>query len=239
MTGPVSLALSVITEIIPSKLPHWPFWIVAGLCVLVACFRAWNDEHNAHEALEKRIAGFPNLVLASNGFRVVGRTVVIEPTSRFPVDDELIRTLIAAFVVSLKFVNEPRSCTEESIANAVTAVVTVYDADSGQSLSQCPGRWIPEQGDINLSEVSPKTVDFPIGGTNTLGVVLKLHTNDQCYAFDPNPSWHPHGPITAINASEFRALIRLRCPYFDRTWTVRFRDLGHKRGLKALPIQES
>jgi hypothetical protein len=238
MSGGASILLTVLGTVLPAKVPHWAFWIAAGLCLLVACFRAWSGEHEAREALEKRIAGFPNLVLEQNGFRVGSRIIVRHSSPRCSPEDQ-VKHYASAFVASLTFTNDPKSPTDESVANSVTASVAIHDADSGRLLCSCPGRWIPEHGDIYLSEEATKAVDFSIGGRNVLGITLKLPPDYQCFAFDQNPCWHPALPDRSLSGSEFRAVVRLRCPYFDRTWTVRFRDLGYKKGLKALPIQES
>jgi hypothetical protein len=236
MSGIASILLSVLAAVGPTKLPHWAFWLAAGFCLLLACFRVWTGERREREALEKRVEGFPNLILISDGFRITKRILLTEPSPRSPAANGTTRKLVAAVVASLTFANEPKSYTEESVAKGVTALVTIRDAGSDQILSQCAGRWIPEAGDISLSEEGLRTADFLIGGTHTLGIAMKLFTDYQCYAFDPNPCWYPNQPAVAIKASEFRAVIRLRCPYFDRSWTVRFRDLGHKKGLKALSI---
>jgi len=238
MSGGASILLTVLATVLPTKVPHWVFWIAASLCLLVACFRAWSAEHEACEALEKRIAGFPNLVLEPNGFRMTRRIIVTDSSPRRP-PGERTRHYASAFVASLTFVNDPKSPTDESVAKSVTASVAIHDADTGRHLSNCPGRWIPQYGDIYLSEEAAKTVDFSIGGRNMLGIAMKLPPDYECFPFDQNPCWHPDLPSQSLVGSEFRAVIRLRCPYFDRTWTVPFRDLGHKKGLKALPIQES
>ena len=55
LSGIASVVLSAIGASRRTGLPSWTFWVAAGICFLIASFRAWLKEHQALEAANAEI----------------------------------------------------------------------------------------------------------------------------------------------------------------------------------------
>jgi len=233
MVGAISIILRFIgIWIWPDRpAPAWPLYAACSACFVLACFAVWAKEHKEKhaavadlEALKAKMRTFPRLIAANEdvstqicGFQ--SETAYVSPSWQY---------------LSVRFVNDPIGPTPESIALHVVCEVKFFDSDTSAFLYETSGRWMdsipPRPG-----SVGPESVDFSIGQSRTLCVALKPIADSVCHAVS-NGTWTDR-EFHRIAATEIVARIRLRCPYFHQTWSLRFSNLGEKRGLKFLEFR--
>lgn len=212
-------------------LPPWLFFVAAAFCFAVACFRVWEKEHMKElgtraelEALQVKMRGFPRLVATKED--------VSTPISGF--HSETAKGSPTWEYLCIRFRNDPNNPTPESVALHVFSVIKFFDSDTSTFLYEVSGRWM-DSIPPRLGSVGPESVDFDIGQTRTLCIAVKPIGDSVCHTVSKG-TWSERESYW-MTATEIVASIRLRCPYFDRTWSLRFRNLGERRGLKVLEFR--
>src|SRR2546423_3001731 len=57
MSGAVSLGMTIALRARGKEPKDKVFWSIAALCLLVACFLAWRDEHSVNDKARQELAG--------------------------------------------------------------------------------------------------------------------------------------------------------------------------------------
>lgn len=266
--GSGAVMLTVIAIILHlQSIPVWAFWLTAAACGLVSSYRVWSCEHSAVEALEARISGFPLLEFIPNSLRS-WMGIVSANFKDAPVRDagstsiETTGAVQTGFVISVAFKNNPKKVTAESVARGVVCEIKFYDAETGNFIRQTTGRWslvnpnpeheqwpppratgfrIPMVETI-ITNKGEAAIDLLYGQDATLYVAFWGFSEDKFYAFDNTPVRYPELSELALIGHHLRAIIRLRCPYFDQSWQVDFKSPEQNEkiklvGVKKLPSQ--
>jgi hypothetical protein len=136
----------------------------------------------------------------------------------------------------VRFRNDPTSPTTDSVARQVVSEIKYFDVDTSDFVGQASGRWadsIPP----SISSDAPELVDFASGQAKHLLVAVKPLEGSLCYAVGPGKWSKGERVWWFLTAPAVIARIRLRCPYFDQTWSLRFRNLGEGLGLKVFEFR--
>jgi hypothetical protein len=187
--------------------------------------------------LELRLHGLPRLVVRPNALYEETRYTLL-PLGGGP------RTAQIQFsTILLRITNDPVVSTADSIAVKVGATLSFYDLQGGELFS-FDGRWgdttQPPHLEQHQNRFDLLTADIPIGRTRELGVAIKYPHDEECYGVNNDSYGYPllKNPNWRLEGEEFSVRIRVRGAFVDKTWRVRFRNLGVGRGLEPLDCAE-
>jgi len=246
MSGTASIVLGLAALYFHGKPMVWVFLSVGVVCIFVACFQAWNDEHKALQteraklaALEAEAKTYPRLRLVSGSARSWMASLSWPEQGNYG--------SLTLNIFSVTFENQPIIPGEISTARGVTALVTFYELHSDEKIFETTGRWSIQEpppghdrfpgspADVEPTTANHETVDFGVGQRRTLWIACKPMVDpswpDRWSAFAFNPfrselNWSPNRiefPVDRVTA-----VIRLRCPHFDGSWKFSLRTPGKR-----------
>ena len=175
----------------------------------------------------KKTSSFPRLVATeSDVTRLMGMS-----------DTEAPQDSPGFVYLCVQFRNDPALPTTDSIAHQLTCNIMYIDAGTSECVLEGSGRWMDSIPPSPTSD-TPELIDFAIGQSRQLCVAVKPLDKADCYAI-PAGKWSERERLWHfIPATEINASIRLRCPYFDQTWLLRFRNTGVGSALKILEFRQ-
>ena len=229
MSGIASIILSGIgtwLAWIGRPVSLWPFFTLSAICFSYACFNVWKDEHISLVALQEKMRAYPKLVAIQEGVE----TWIVGLHDKAPDGSP------NGVFLCVRFRNDPAFSSPDSVARQVVSEIKFFNSDTSQYLCEASGRWM-ESIPPTLGAETPDTTDIQIGQTKQLCILVKPVPDWACYAVSNRP-WTGDETIGHCCAeTEIVARIRLRCAYVDQTWSLRFRNLGEKRGVKFIDIR--
>ena len=151
------------------------------------------------------------------------------------------RPQVQWWAMHVKFLNDSKSTQQHNEPANVTARITFYNIDGPepQYLFNLYGRWADG---MYPTAVTPKAAitptTFPIGFTRDLDICLKYPQDMDCYGVN-NESFESN-PVDLklekyrLRGVHFRAEIRLRGPFLDKTFRLEFKNKGTGGGFSEL-----
>jgi hypothetical protein len=237
LTGGASAPLAVLALVVNDAIQKRIFAVFAIIFVAVAAFLVWLREVRQREAFEKRFAGLPKLKLAPAGFYTDMRTLRIREGT---VQGNFVRLIERPIsCIHCRFINDPEVSTPESLARDVTATLE-YRNKEDRTLFILDGRWgdtdQPQPGQNTIALLS---VDFRIGQTREVNLAFKHPEEEECHGLNNDsygrPDWKD--PRWRLDGTDFSVTIRLRGPYIDNRWRVRFRNPGAGREFETVGFE--
>jgi len=131
----------------------------------------------------------------------------------------------------VKFRNDPKRSTTNSIARGILAEIVFLDARTDAVICSALGRWgdtlQPPQLPPHLTPADTlTTVDFAIGQERELDIAYKYPDEQECYAMSNDtygrPDWRYERLRTSCN--EIMVRVRLRGVGVDASWTLLFEN---------------
>jgi len=216
----------------------WPYtslWIAAGFCIVMASYDIWIAEHKHRISLEAKVSGFPRLRLAPDAIRPESFTIRYGTTS-----DGRIVIGPTYTALRLRLTNDPPHNTPDSYARGVRASVSFWNPLTGDRLLFVDGRWAdstqPSQRDVNRDITEILAVDFPVGQSRSLDLLIKYPEDEYCYAMNNDSYEVPDLRNNNLRLPKgiLRIVVRVQAPYVDCTITAEVANDGERHSVRPL-----
>jgi hypothetical protein len=197
----------------------------------------WSKEL---EAVKEKLNDVPNIDVLQHGFYVDSRPLVEQVGSVY-------RTIANLSCLHVKFKNDPKQATPNSVARNIRAELEFFDS-AGNALCRFQGRW----GDTIQPPYLPQgqspaqvlvTANFEIGQDRELDIAFKYPDETDCFGMSNETyayrDWrHPQQKIAARN---IRVRVRLRGVGVDSSWDFWFDNpqFGDLKRAKYLSVRKS
>jgi len=197
-------------------------WFILGmLCLLIASYMAWRDEHKTVIELTNRLAEIENakpiLKWADNPFRTDDVRLSMPPTL------DHVSPFLAA-----RFQNYPRVGKENNEAFNVSAKITFYEQGSDKEMLTITGRWVESTQPSRLDPYGdhtdlPKTT-FGVGEERTLDIAYLDPVANCCSAWNNDNYKYPGYSYSGhhLKGRAFRVRVRLLGPSVDSVFWFKF-----------------
>jgi len=239
----------------------WPKIPLAWFCVVALCGavfvllegglrnqRSLRDKHATEiDTLKDKLSDTPRIVAGDEWFYSDMRPLVLTAISSTGERVSIPHGDISCLHV--RFKNDPKKQTENSIARNITAEIKFYDTSSHSLLCEVTGRWedTPQPPELPPHESKPDrlaTVNFQIGQRRELDIAFKHLTDSECYAISNDvyryPDWRM--PTQKLDARQIKARVTLRGVGVHSSWDLWFENpaSGELKRIKllALPPQQ-
>jgi hypothetical protein len=211
------------------------FLVFLGICSIFAAWIGLFSER--HLRIREQIRRKPCLKVKEGDFfcRVVhwgigeheGRRVLLNPL----------------WALVLRIENDPEIGTEISQITNLAARVTFLDVN-GHVLFSFEGRWSDSAQPSTLPKdrtaAELKTVDFLIGTTRMLDLVVKYHNESVAYGVNNDSYDYPYfkNEDWLLNAGEYQIRVRFRSANVDQTFVLMFSNPEGTTSLKPISCKE-